>query len=197
MGAERDVARILHHVGQEIAEHRILERVEVDVALPDLARPLGVALRVGVEHVLHQFGRDLVHVLEADDGARNPGFGADLDRALGDVLGEVADPLEIARDANGADQFAKIDRHRLAAGDGHHREILDLALQRVEAGVGRDDLMRKHRVGAGERVHGVDHHLLGDAAHFGDQALERVELPVVGFDGMIDHGVCSLSRTGQ
>ena len=29
------------------------------------------------------------------------------------------------------------------------------------------------------------------------QALERVELPVVGLDGMFDHGVCSLSRTGR
>ena len=38
MGAEGDVARILHHVGEEVAEHRILERVEIDVALPDFAR---------------------------------------------------------------------------------------------------------------------------------------------------------------
>ena len=38
MGAEGDVARILHHVGQEIAEHRILERVEIDVALPHGSR---------------------------------------------------------------------------------------------------------------------------------------------------------------
>ena len=78
-----------------------------------------------------------------------------------------------------------------------HREIFDLALQRVETGIGGDDLMREHRVAVGERVHGLDHHLLGDAAHFGDQALERVELPVVGPDGMFDHGVCSLSRTGR
>ena len=78
-----------------------------------------------------------------------------------------------------------------------HREILDLALQRVEAHVGGDDLMGEHRVRVGERVHGVDHHFLGDAAHLGDAALERVELLVVGLDGMIDHGVCSLSRTGR
>ena len=52
-------------------------------------------------------------------------------------------------------------------------------------------------VGVGQRVHGVDDHLLGDAAHFGDAALERIELPVVGLDGMIDHGSHSLSRTGR
>ena len=125
------------------------------------------------------------------------GFGPELDRALGDILGEIADPLEVAGDADGADQLPEVDRHGLASGDRHHGEILDLALQRVETGIGRDDLMRKHRVGVGERVHGLDHHLLGDAAHFGDQPLERVELPVVGLDGMFDHSVCSLSRTGR
>ena len=64
--------------------------------------------------------------------------------------------------------------------DGHHRQILDFALQRVEARIGRDDLMGEDRVRVGERVHGVDHHFLRDAAHFGDAALERVELLVVG-----------------
>ena len=197
MGAERDVARILHHVGQKVAEHRILQRVEFDVALPDRARALGIALRVGVEHVLHQLGGDVVHVLQADDRARHARFGADLDRALGDVLGEIADPLEIAGDADRADDLAQVDRHRLAARDGHDRQILDLALQRVEARIGGDDLMGERRVGVGQRVHGVDHHFLRDAAHFGDAALERVELLVVGLDGMFDHGVHSFSRTGR
>ncbi len=121
----------------------------------------------------------------------------ELHRALGDVLGQIADPLEIAGDADGADQLAQVHRHRLAARDGHDRHVLDFALQRVEAGVGGHHLVREHGVGVGQRVHGVDHHLLGDAAHFGDAALERIELPVVGLDGMIDHGSHSLSRTGR
>ena len=29
------------------------------------------------------------------------------------------------------------------------------------------------------------------------EALERIELPVIGFDGMFDHGACSFSRTGR
>ena len=72
MRAEGDVARILHHMGEQVAEDRVLQRVEFGVALPDVVRPLDVALRVGVEHVLHQFGREVVHVLDADDGARHP-----------------------------------------------------------------------------------------------------------------------------
>ncbi len=194
MSAERDVARILHHVRQEIAKHRVFERVEIDVALPHLARTFRVALGVGVEHVFHQFGGDIVHVPEADDRPWHAGFGPELDRTLGDVLGEIADPLEVVGDANRADQLAQINRHGLAACDGHHGEILDLALQRVETGIGGDDLMGEHRIGAGERVHGLNHHLFGDAAHFGDQAVERVELPVIGFDGVVVHGAWSFCR---
>ena len=129
MGAEGDVARILHHMRQEIAEHRVFQRVEIGVPLPDVARPLDVALRVGVEHVLHQFGREIVHVLDADDGAGQSRFDADLDRALGDVLGQIPDPLEIARDPNGADDLAQVVRHRLPARDRQRRLLLDLALQ--------------------------------------------------------------------
>jgi hypothetical protein len=37
MRTEGNIARILHHVGQEIAEDRILQRIKVDVALPHFA----------------------------------------------------------------------------------------------------------------------------------------------------------------
>ena len=199
MGAERDVARILHHVRQEIAEHQVFQRVEIDVPLPDVERPLDVALGVGVEHVLHQFGRELVHVLDADDRARHPGFDADLDRALGDVLGQIPDPLEIARDPNGADDLAQVDRHRLPARDRQRRLLLDLALKQVEPRIGLHHLMGKHGVAGGKRVHRVDHHFLGQAAHLGDPPLEQVEILVVGSDGMlVHHGRClPFSRSGQ
>jgi len=47
------------------------------------------------------------------------------------------------------------------------------------------------------RVHGVDHHLLGDAAHFGDPPLEGVEILVVRSDDVIDHGADSFNQTGR
>ena len=136
--------------------------------------------------------REVIHVLDADDGAGNAGFEADLDRALGDVLGEIADPLEIAGDPNGADDLAQVDRHRLAARDRQDRLFLDLALQGIETRVGRNDLMGERRIGGRERIHGVDHHFLGDAAHLGDSTLEQIEVLVVGSDGMlVHHGVAS------
>ena len=55
-----------------------------------------------------------------------------------------------------------------------------------------DDLMGERGVGGGERIHGVDHHFLGEAAHLRDAPLEQVEVLVVGSDGMlVHHGVAS------
>jgi hypothetical protein len=51
--------------------------------------------------------------------------------------------------------------------DGHHRKVLNLALHRIEASVGADNLARQPDIGVGERIYGFDSHLLGDAAHFG------------------------------
>ena len=63
--------------------------------------------------------------------------------ALGDVLGEVADALQIVGDAQRADDVAQVDRHRLAPGDGQDRLFLDLALQHVDLVVVRDDALRQ------------------------------------------------------
>ena len=72
--------------------------------------------------------------------------------ALGDVLGEIADALEVVGDAQRADDLAQVDRHRLAAGDGEHGLVLDLTLQRVDLGVGADHLLGQLGVAPGERV---------------------------------------------
>ena len=42
-----------------------------------------------------------------------------------------------------ADDLAQIVRHRLAAGDGEDRLLLDLALQRVELLIARDHPLRQ------------------------------------------------------
>ena len=67
------------------------------------------------------------------------------------------------------------------------RLLLHLALQRIEPGIGCDHLMGERCVGGRERIHGVDSHFLGDAAHLGDSTLEQVEILVVGSDSMLIH----------
>ena len=57
---------------------------------------------------------------------------------------------------------------RPASRDGHHREILNLALQDTEPRIGPYDLMGERTVRVCERVHRVDHHFLRNAADFGN-----------------------------
>ena len=129
----------------------------------------------------------------------HPGFDADLDRALGDVLGQIPDPLEIARDPNGADDLAQVVRHRLPARDRLRRLLLDLALKQVEPRIGLHHLMGKNGVAGGQRIDRVDHHLLSQPAHLGNPPLEQIKVLVVGSDGMlVRHGrLPPFSRSGQ
>ncbi len=198
MGAERDVARVFHHVGQKVAKHRILERVEFGVALPDRARAFDVALGVGVEHVLHQLGRDFVHVLEADRSraARAPRAPIFIERL---AMFLARSPT---RSRSPATRIAPMISRRSTA-IGWRRAMVRIACSSISRcsasrrGSVATTCWASVDVGLAQRVHRVDHHFLGDAAHFGDAPLERVEFLVVGFDGVIDHGACSLSRTGR
>ena len=52
MRAQADVARILHHVGEQLAKQRIVHGVDPLVLPPHPHRLVGVALGVGVEHVV-------------------------------------------------------------------------------------------------------------------------------------------------
>ncbi len=112
---------------------------------------------------------------------------AERDDALGDVLGEIADPLEIVGDAQRADDLAQIDRHRLAARDGQDRLFLDLALQRIDQGVGRDHLLGKLGVALDQRIDRLRDLLFGEPAHFGDVAREVLQVGVKRLHGMFGH----------
>ena len=59
MGAEADVARVFHHVGQQLAEQRVVHRVDLLVGAPYGERLVGLTLGVGVEHVLELAQREL------------------------------------------------------------------------------------------------------------------------------------------
>ena len=88
------------------------------------------------------------------------------DDPLADVLGVVADPLEIVAHAHGADDLAQIDRHRLPAGDGQDRFFLDLVLHRVDGRIGGDDVLRQIDVALHERADGVGNLPLRQARPF-------------------------------
>ena len=112
---------------------------------------------------------------------------------LGDVLGEVADALEVVGDPQRAHDLAQVDRHRLAARDGEHGLVLDLTLQDVDPGVGLDHLLGPLGVAPGERVDRIGDLLLGQAPHLGDHAGELLQVDVEGLGGVLVHCHCSSS----
>ncbi len=77
------------------------------------------------------------------------------DDALGGVLAEVADALEIGGDADRTHDLAKVGGHRLAAGDGDDRLVADLAFGVIEDHVVGDDLLGESGVAVDQRADGV------------------------------------------
>ena len=64
--AEADVARVLHHVGQQLAEQRIVDGVDLARRAARRSSALSASrCGIGVEHVLQLAQRQLGHVLEA------------------------------------------------------------------------------------------------------------------------------------
>ena len=108
-----------------------------------------------------------------------------------------------------ADDLAQVDRHRLAPRDGEDRLLLDLALQRVDLGVGRGDALRQRAVALGQRVDRIGDLLLGQAAHLGDHAGEILQVGVEGLgrcasviwvvlqSPAFDCAIFALSRSGR
>jgi hypothetical protein len=108
--AERDVARIFQHVGEALAEQRVVERIDLEIIAPHRERFGGIALLVALEHarelVEHQSrpALKLQHHLVDDEGIDED------DHFLCDVLGKVADLFQIVADAQRTADVAQINR---------------------------------------------------------------------------------------
>ncbi len=114
MRAGRDVARIFHHVGQQFAEQRGVHRVDFLVAFADAVGLLDRARRIDVEHFLELDERQLGQMFQAAGKLAWQARIGNGDHALGIVLAKVADAFQVGRDADGADDFTQVGRHRLA-----------------------------------------------------------------------------------
>ena len=108
MRAKRDVVRIFHHKGEKITKNRVLQCVKVRIAHPDTTRAFSIPLRISIERILQKSGRQFMHRPKPDDATRYAQLRFDLDNPLGDILGEIANALEIAWNPNSRDKFAKI-----------------------------------------------------------------------------------------
>lgn len=43
--------RIFHHEGEKIAEHHILQVIEIDIARPDIVRKFSIALHISIDPI--------------------------------------------------------------------------------------------------------------------------------------------------
>ena len=112
--------------------------------------------------------------------------GVERHHALADVLGMVADPLQIVAHPHGADDLAQIDGHRLPAGDGQDRLFLDLMLHRVDGRIGGDHLFGEIGVAFDQGAGGIGDLPLGETAHLGDPALDVLQVGVEGLGGVVE-----------
>ncbi len=126
-------------------------------------------------------------MLDAADQLLRGKVAVERDHPLGDVLGEIADALEVVGDAHGGDDLAQVDRHRLAPCDGEDRLLLDLALQRVGGDVRRHHPLRQGGVALDQRVDRVGDLLLGEAAHLGDFARQLLQVGVERLGSVFGH----------
>ena len=112
---------------------------------------------------------------------------ADRDDALADVLGEVADALEVAGDAQHGDERPQVERHRLAQRNRRHSLFFDLPQHAVDGFIERDDAARQGDVVARQRVDRIGDLLLRQSAHLGDHLRELAEVAVEDALGVVGH----------
>ncbi|ESY33756.1 hypothetical protein X749_02670 [Mesorhizobium sp. LNJC391B00] len=184
MRARRDVARIFHHVGQKLAKQRGVHGVDLVVAVANEAYFLDRARGIDVEHFLELGQSEFGKRLEAAKQAGRLAAVNDADHTLGDVLGEVTDPFEVGRNADGADDLAQIRRHGLALGDDDDGFVVDFALAIVKHDVVTNDLLGEAGIGIDQRLDRLLDHALGMAAHRSDALRQVFQLFVIGADNV-------------
>ena len=159
-----------------------------------------IAAGIGVEHLLELRQDQRRHVLDAADQLLRIEVAVERDDALADMLGMVADPLEVVADAHGADDLAQVDGHRLPPRDGEDGFFLDLALQGVDRRIHGDDALAELDVAIDQGLDGIGDLPLRESAHLGDLAGDLLQIGVERLGGVIDSGgdsVMAITRSGR
>ena len=126
-------------------------------------------------------------MLDPADQLQRGVFTIQVEHALADILGKVADPLDLVGNAQRTDHIAQVHRHRLAAGDGEDGALLDVALQGIDLRVGRDQFAGQRGVAPRQRLHAIGNLPLRKAPHFRKHAVEVLQIGVEGLGDMFCH----------
>ena len=144
---------ILHHVGQQDAEHRPVKDIHLVVPTTHLAPRLCVAPDERLEGVGEHVAGEPRHL--DDLGLRRDATEARQPAGrLGDVDRVVAHPLEVVRDLERGGQHPEVPCHRLLEGQQVDAHLLELDLHLVDDPVAGDDTLGLGAVALEERLDG-------------------------------------------
>ena len=150
--ARPDHVGVFHHVGEEDAEHRAVQRVHLVVPETDLAAGRRVPPNESLEGVGKHVPGEPGHLDDLGLRRDRPALREPL-RALGDVDRVVADPLEIVGDLERGGEHPEVPRHRLLQGEEVDALLLDLDLHAVDHPVAHDDPVGLVGIPLEQRLH--------------------------------------------
>ncbi len=198
--AWRNVAGVFHHVGDQLAENHRVQIIDHQVRFPDLHRLVRVALADRIDCQFQVLLHQSRHVCQTSQAVGQGELRQD-DAALGDVSGIIADAFQITGHLQRGHDLTQVTGYGLAQCQHADHELLDLALERIDRGIGLDRFCRRVRV-ALDHCRDRERHLVFDpAAHVGHHVAQAFQLLIEAADkvlGLVCHGTSRhLSRTGR
>ncbi len=153
-----------HHVGEHFAEQRLVVFVDFLVARPHLAGGLRLQRGIGVQHALELRGDEAAHARDALQ--RRPRLDlVDQLHALGDVLGEIADALELGGDLRGRKWSGAGHAPAAGAGPAGAGSSSRPRPGSVDLRIARDNGLGQRQIARGDRLDRIRQHVLGKPAH--------------------------------
>ena len=177
-GGALDVARVLVHKRQQLAEDLIVELVDLVIGVPNDSRQVVVALVQGGQAVAQHADGDVGHARDVDQWLERR-IVAHADADLGDALGVVAHALKLGGHLHAGDQHAQVAGHGLLGRHDVDAQLLERQMPLVDVVVFLDDPARQLQVAQAERLDGTLDRLLNHAADEQEFILHVLELVFV------------------
>ena len=183
LGDEYDVqgrgysARILDHVGEQLAQDRAEGIVHFQIAARDFRRRSRVEAGKAVQRLAQHVDSDRGHALDFGIARHVAAPAAEkLARHQHDLFRFVADALQVGDGLHHHGQHAQIDRGRRPARDDVGAQLVDLHLQRVHLMFHLEHLLDHEHFAAVQRPHRERQLILDRAAHVQDFGAHLLQL---------------------